>query len=380
MAGALAAQVTERVDEELTDKGEGLMTRYVRSRAGALFVLATLTMAAACGGDDDSGTTTAGTTGAAETTATTGDAGATAETTVTTESADDPGTSGGTRLVDTAMGELEVPTDPQRIVVLWGATLSSVVQLGFEPVASMGQSGNDTFLVPYLPEGYPIDDLEVVAEPREVNFESVASVDPDLILGGDVPHLVDAYGRLSDIAPTALLTWDGTASWRTMLDDVAEVLGVPERAEEIADEYVTRLAETRTAIGLDTDPLTVTLVRIQTAEEVRIETPESFSGQILADVGFDRPESQDTPDDGADFISLSLERIPELDAPTIIATYYFDGDSATAWEQVQTSGLWQALPAVQAGDVVEVDFTHWGASNYYAAHRILDDLTDAFGS
>src|SRR5690606_14608114 len=124
-----------------------------------------------------------------------------------------------TRVVDTPLGEVEVPTDPQRIVVLWGATLSSVVQLGFEPVAAFGVEGDNSNLAPYVPDDYPLDTLEIVAAPREVNFEAVAAVDPDLILGGDVPHLVDSYDNLSAIAPTVLLTWDGTTSWRTMLTD-----------------------------------------------------------------------------------------------------------------------------------------------------------------
>jgi iron complex transport system substrate-binding protein len=352
---------------------------------GVLAVAALVLGAAACGGDDDGDAAAPSSTGSAVTAPSTteGVSAPSSTTSATASSVADGDAGAATKVVDTAMGEVEVPTDPQRIVVLWSATLSSMVRLGFDPIASIGRSGDNSYLEPYLPEGYPIENLEIVSEPREVNFEAVASVEPDLILGGEVPHLVEAYDRLSDIAPTALLTWDGTASWRTMLVDVADVLGVPERAEEVVAEYDAHLAEVRDLVGLDDEPITVSMVRIQSPEELRIETPESFSGQILADVGFDRPDNQLQPDGGADYISLSLERIPEVDAPTIIVTYYFDdftNDTIQAWEQLQTNGLWQALPAVQAGNVIEADFSYWGSANYYAAHRVLDDIAEAFAS
>lgn len=347
--------------------------RIRMGRWSALLAVAALT-AAACGSDSDGDSTEGDSTlGIEDTTSTEPSSSVSGE----------PGTAdeSGTRVVDTPMGDVEIPSDPQRIVVLWRPTMASMLQLGVDPIATLGGAGGDPqFLQPYYPEGYPIDDVEIIGEVREINFEALAAQEPDLILGAEVPFLTDAYDRLSDIAPTVLPTWDGTTSWQTMLLDVAEVLGIPERADQVVADYEAHLDEVRELVDLEANPQTVTLVRIQSAEEVRIETPASFPGQILAEVGFDRPENQLQPDVDADFISLSLERIPELDAPTIIAAYYFGDDvTSPAWEQVQDSGLWQALPAAESGDIVEVDYLYWGGSNYYSAHRILDDIAEAFG-
>lgn len=355
--------------------------RVHKGRAGGLLAVAALVFGVAACGDDGDASTATSSTAASTATATPATTGDVPVATDEIGSSDPTEPAAATKLVDTPLGEVEVPTDPQRIVVLWSATLASVVELGFEPIGSVGSDGDNGLLAPYLPEDYPLDELAIVSEVREVNLEAVAAADPDLILGGEVPHLVDTYGQLSNIAPTVLLTWEGTASWCTMLTDVAEVLGVPERAQAAVDAYEAQVAKVRDVVGLDENPVTVSLVRIQSPEEIRIETPESFSGQILADVGFDRPDNQLQPDDGADYISLSLERIPDADAPTIIATYYFgDGDTSGAWDSISGGALWQALPAVQAGNVVEADFTFWGSSNYYAAHRVLDDIAAAFES
>lgn len=344
-----------------------------------LVVLVVLAMTtAACGDDSDPAADASSATDPAPSAApTTTGAPATSTSRTGAGTAESSATS---RTVDTPLGAVDVPVDPQRIVVLWGATLSSLAQLDVQPVAAFGRSGDPAVLLPYLPDGYPVAELELVSDVREVNLEAVAAAKPDLILGADVPHLADVYEQLSAIAPTALLEWDGTRSWRTMLTDVAAALGVPDRAEEAVRDYEARVGEVRERVGLDDAPLEVSLVRIQSAEELRIETPESFSGQILADVGFTRPEDQIVPDADADYISLSLERIPDVDGDAIIATYSFDdGESSAAWRAIGGLDLWQALPAVQAGKVIEVDFTYWASSNYYAAHRILDDLEAAFG-
>lgn len=355
------------------------MTRRVRNRPGLPLTLcsavALLFGAAACGSDASGSDVSPG----VSSSATPEEDGS--NDTLTSSDSVDSAASADVRLVSTPMGEVEVPAEPQRIVVLWGATLASVVELGFDPVGSVGRDGDNSSLAPYLPDDYPLDQLEVVSEFREVNLEAVAAIEPDLILGGNVPHLSEVYDLLSEIAPTALLSWEGTTSWRTMLIDVADVLGVPDRAEQAVDDYEAHVAEVRSAVGIDESPRLVSLVRIQSADELRIETPESFSGQILADVGFDRPENQMQPDADADYISLSLERIPDLDAPTIIVLHYFDdSENSAAWDQIRSTGLWQALPAVQSGDVITADFTDWSSSNYYAAHRVLDDIEMAFAS
>jgi iron complex transport system substrate-binding protein len=113
-------------------------------------------------------------------------------------------------------------------------------------------------------------------------------------------------------------------------------------------------------------------VRIQTAEEIRLETPRSFPGQVLADLGFARPPNQTTADPDRDYLTLSLERIPEAGGDAIIVMHA--GNKADAWRSIQSNPLWTQLPAARAGRVVTVDYDHWGASTYYGAHRILDDI------
>lgn len=279
-----------------------------------------------------------------------------------------------THTVTHAQGETEVPDDPQRIAVLWRPTLSALVDLGFDPVATGAELADGADLAPFLPEGYAVDGLEFVGTAREPNIEALAAADPDLILTAEVDGAADTYESLSQIAPTVSLTWEGTGSWRSHVTEVAEALQVPDRADEIVAAYDERVQEVRDAVG-DPGAVEVSLVRVQAADVLRLETPASFPGQVLDDVGFARPDGQLEPDADRDYIEISLELIPEADGDVVFVLA--NGENAAARETITASQLWQNLPAAQRGDVIDADYTVWGSSTYRGAHSILDDIETA---
>lgn len=281
-----------------------------------------------------------------------------------------------THTVVHAQGETEVPDDPQRIAVLWRPTLSALVDLGFEPVAAAAETGDGADLATFLPDDFPVENLEIVGPTNEPDIEALAVADPDLIVSVDIAALADAYDDLSQIAPTVSLTWDGTGSWRSHVDELAEALNVPERADEVVAEYDAHVQQVRDAVG-DPGAVEVSLVRVQAADVLRLETPASFPGQVLDDVGFARPAGQLEPDPDRDFIEISLELIPEADGDVVFVLA--NGENTGARETITSSALWQNLPAAQAGQVVDADYDVWGSSTYRGAHAILDDLEAALG-
>ena len=288
-----------------------------------------------------------------------------------------------TRTVEGANGQVEIPAEPERVAVLWRPTLAAVTGLGHEVVGTMGTSGSaDQGLAPFLPADVDGGALTLVTNSPvedDVNIEELATTEPDLIIGVETPMGSQAQmlDSLEAIAPTVLLEWEGTGSWRGHLEEVAEVLGAREAAQEALGAYDTAIEEARARIegaGVDPAQTEVSLVRLQDETEIRLETPESFPGQVIDDLGFARPETQSEAEGETDFISRSYENLEQGDGDVVFA---MAGSGFADAPDTFTDGVWSNLNAVQDERIYRVDYDFWGAANHHGAHRIIDDVTAA---
>jgi iron complex transport system substrate-binding protein len=101
---------------------------------------------------------------------------------------------------------------------------------------------------------------------------------------------------------------------------------------------------------------------------------KSYSGIVLKDVGFPRPEGQPTKQD-AIAVDVSQERIGELDADQIFVATYADPSAEASKEKFVGNPLWGKLK----GDKREVsDVTWMTAVGIQGAHAILDDVAKFF--
>lgn len=109
---------------------------------------------------------------------------------------------------------------------------------------------------------------------------------------------------------------------------------------------------------------------------MRLYVENSYSGIVLKDAGFPRPEGQPTTTDTI-AVNISEERIADLDADQIfVATYPDDkGDARKIQAKFEANPLWSRLK----GERHEVDDVTWmTACGIQGAHVILDDLAAAF--
>lgn len=282
---------------------------------------------------------------------------------------DPAGVTGSVRSITHAAGTTEVPSDPQRIVVLDTDKLDTVCALGLQDrlvgAAVAGAVGSQP---EYL--GATIAGVEPVGTLQEPNFEKIAALQPDLILGSKF-RTPDAYERLSAIAPTTFtekvgLTWKDNI----VLDGTA--LGRGASAQQALDEYEATAAETGKALNASETQASV--VRFMPGV-IRIYGPDSFSGQVLADAGVQRPPFQRL--EGASdrrFAEISEETLPNAEGDVIYVSFY--GDEARGQGvEVMEGELWERLGAVKDRRVFTVDDEIWMTGiGVIAANGILDDL------
>lgn len=147
----------------------------------------------------------------------------------------------------------------------------------------------------------------------------------------------------------------------------AEALGRTEQAQELLADYEERAEEVGGALP---DDLAVSIVRFVPGE-IRLYAQDNFIGTVLQDADIARPTAQDV----AEFdVTVSTEQIDLADGDVIFVGTY--GDPAeTDGPAVLGGPLWQGLPAVESGDVHEVDDDVWFlGTGVGAATLVLDEL------
>lgn len=276
----------------------------------------------------------------------------------TGEAADQP----ERRTISHDMGETDVPADPQRVVTLDSPHLDAALALDVTPVGSV-QSAVDEGLPAYL--GDRVEGVEIVGTIEEPDLEAIAALEPDLILSATVRH-EEIYDELSQIAPTVFSESSGT-DWKDGFTLVAEALGRAEEGEQALADYRERAEEVGAAT--DAEELLAGIVRFL-PDETRIYGPDTFSGSVLHDVGFDLPTLEY---DEYSMAYISPEQVELLeDADVIFSATYGDPEATT---QAAVTGLWGNLPAVASDCQLAVEDDEWMIGiGLIGAEIILDDV------
>lgn len=271
-------------------------------------------------------------------------------------------TTAGTRTVTHDQGETEVPAEAQRVVVLDSPHLDAALSLGVEPVGAVSVFA-DEGLPAYL--GDRTEGIEVVGTIEEPDLEAIAALEPDLILSATVRH-EGIYDELSQIAPTVFTASSGT-NWQQGFELVAEALGKQQEGRQALDDYQAEVEQLGQDLGAR--GTTAAIVRFLPGE-TRIYGPETFSGSVLDEVGFDLPDLEYDEYSMAYISAEQVELLEEADA--IFTTTYGDPQETT---RSDVTGLWGNLPAVQAGCQFDVADDEWMIGiGLIGARIILDDL------
>ncbi|MDD3428806.1 MAG: ABC transporter substrate-binding protein [Oscillospiraceae bacterium] len=142
-------------------------------------------------------------------------------------------------------GEVEVPFNPQRIVVLDFSLLDTIDALGLgDRVVGAPQRAGLDYLSAYMNK----ENIVNVGTESKVDLEAIQSAQPDLIIYGT--RLDDYADTFYDIAPTIQLKIDHSAGYMKTLKEnimtLATVFGVEETADAMLGQYddrVTALAQ-----------------------------------------------------------------------------------------------------------------------------------------
>ncbi|RBP64159.1 iron complex transport system substrate-binding protein [Brevibacterium sanguinis] len=289
------------------------------------------------------------------------------------------------RTVATEQGEVEVPADPQRIVVLNYALAGYLYDMD-APVAAMtpevtnaegeysefwaekAQKQGTTFL-PWSNDGF---DLEAIIE-----------ADPDLIIAGGIgfplKHATDSYDRLQEIAPTVIVSGD-KQTWQDQFSFIAaDVLGRKDAYDRAVEEYDARVAEVRENITVPEGEISILSIDRLDTPYILIEG-KSLSAE-LEPLGFRTAplfEENDiepyTP--GGDLFAPSLEVLPDVvRSETVFVIGFNNADIGV--DDLENESPYSRIPAFADGQAH--DLPYWTMrGDFDEAMALLDIIEEMF--
>ncbi|MDG5472896.1 iron-siderophore ABC transporter substrate-binding protein [Jeotgalibacillus sp. ET6] len=291
------------------------------------------------------------------------------------ESSDSSGNSESeeTYTVEHAMGEATIEGTPEKVVILTNEGTEALLSMGVTPAGAVQSWTGDPW---YEHIKEDMADVEVVGTESEVNVEAIAALEPDLIIGTKLRQEA-VYEQLEAIAPTVMSeTLKG--DWQENFELYAEALNKQEEGSQVMDEFNQRIEELSGELGDEHLEKEISMVRFM-AGDTRIYHKDSFSGIILNQLGFARPEEQDIDDFSEN--GVTKERVGAMEGDVL---FYFtyesgDGEGVKVEEDWLNDPLFQNLEVVQEGNIHEVSDTIWNtAGGVKAANLMLDDIEEYF--
>ncbi|MFS0575750.1 iron-hydroxamate ABC transporter substrate-binding protein [Sporosarcina sp. 179-K 3D1 HS] len=266
-----------------------------------------------------------------------------------------------TVIYESENGPIEVPADPQRVILLSGFT-GNVIDLGVNVVGvDVWSKMNPTFE----------EELQDVEEVSDENLEKIIELDPDLIIGLSTTKNID---KLSEIAPTVTYTW-GKVDYLTQHVEIGKLLNKEKEAQAWVDDFTSRAEaageEIRAKIGEDA---TVSVIEVFDKQlyvfgdnfargteilyqAMKLKMPEKVKEMALKD----------------GYYAISTEVLPEYMGDYVIMSKYADADYS-----FQETDTYKNIPAVQHNRVFEMTGNGASFSDPITLERHLEFFKDSF--
>jgi iron complex transport system substrate-binding protein len=262
-------------------------------------------------------------------------------------------------------GSTEIPTEPKRVLSLGYNEHDTIFALGVEPIAVRYWYGDeDDAVFPWAEEAAAGANPPVLNMPHgELNFEAIAALDPDLILGLYSGITEEEYQTLSVIAPTVTQTdeyIDFGMPWQETTRTIGAALGRAERAEELVAE-VEGLFDAARDAHPEWEGLSL-VIAVYRPDGLRAFATQDLRSRFFTTLGFEIPAEIDELAGDRFFADLSRERSDLLDVDVLLwdQVRFTEGGRAT----IEADPLLQQLNVTREGRAVFIgdfeDAYAWG--------------------
>jgi ABC-type Fe3+-hydroxamate transport system substrate-binding protein len=277
-------------------------------------------------------------------------------------------------------GSVELERPAERVVALEWTYAEDLVAAGVQPAGVADVAGYDEWV------GAPALDESVtdVGTRQEPSLESIAALEPDLIVGVQFRH-EPILEQLEAIAPTVLFNpypaGDGAPTQLEEMEqtfrEIATAVGREEQAEEVLqemEETFADAAEQLAAADLPTER--VALAQGFTAEQVptvRMFTDNAMAVEILGQLGLENAWPGEPDPYG--FTAVDVEALTQVGDTMFL--YIAPAEDNIFTGALADNQVWQNLPFVAADRVRALDEATWLFGGPLSAQEVATETVAA---
>lgn len=247
-------------------------------------------------------------------------------------------------------GDTEIPATPERIVSVGLTEQDTLLALGHVPVAVTewyNEQPDATW--PWAHDLLDGAHPEVLDGTDGLQFERIAALAPDLIVGTNASLSEEDYDKLSEIAPTVANTGkfasDIFEPWPDQTLLLGQALGQEAAAQQLIDDLLAQFAEAAAANPQFAGKMAIFL-QAPYYEGNAIAYQKGLSTDFLTDLGFDIPAELDRfAQDGAQAY-IPVEELDVLDAGDVLL---WATEDETTEKALAENKLFGQLRAVKEG-------------------------------
>jgi iron complex transport system substrate-binding protein len=351
-----------------------------------LLATALVVTAAACGSDDSPSA------GAAATSAPAGEPTATVtestDTATSPSAVDSAGSDTGADAaafpvtIEHKFGSTTIDAEPQRVVSIGYNEHDFLLALGVVPVALRDWYGEQPNSVWPWAQDELGSATPAVLPSTDLNFEQIASLEPDLIVGVWSGISVEDYELLSAIAPTVAQpdTYDDYGTpWQEQTMILGAATGRTAQAEAVVADVEGQIAAAR-----DAHPEwqgQTAAVAFVTEDGPGAYASQDTRSRFMQDLGFEIPDIYDSDDENSFYLQLSAEDVTALDVGALVWVVGTDEALEAILHQLPTR---QSLAAYAEGREVFADLELSGAFSHssplsleYVLERLVPEIAAA---
>ncbi|GAA3956483.1 Fe2+-enterobactin ABC transporter substrate-binding protein [Gordonia caeni] len=294
--------------------------------------------------------------------------------------------SGGTRAVQTEQGTVEVPTDPERVVLLNYALAGYLYDLDV-PVVAMTPEHTEAegeFASAWKSDAEEQGTEWLPWDADGFDVEAIMAQDPDLIIAGGIGfplrHATEAYDELSQVAPTVIVSGDKT-EWQQQFEFLADqVFDRPAVYRDAVQAYDARVAEVREAITVPPGESAFLSMMADGRVYVLVEDrglPKEFAelgfrpAPLFAGGGFEPYVA------GGDSFALSTEQVGQV--LTMDTLFLIGFQNHASWvDELREKPIFAQLPAFEKNQAY--DLPYWAQrGDFDEAMELLNIVEQTFG-